>query len=531
MTHKIIIFILFGFSSLHLNAQNFEIIDSLKKLLDKSTDTNYVIISYEISEIYSDYGDSTALLFAYEGLNKARLIKYDKGIYRGYGKIFEYYYYTSQLNNCLIYLDSAYQIASNKIGEDAASDILNNKALILVNLGNYKEALRLYLKSLEIRERLQTNEKSAQTLTNLGVLFQSIGDYPEALRYYHNAYNKYSSINDEEGKMNILNNMGVVYYNLQENDEAIMRYREALTIAEKLKKQRVQSILLNNIGNCYADKKDADSALAYYERSLDIKKMFNDKIGEADLLLNIGIIFLDIKNISKAELFINKALKIFKEVNDPLGEANSLCCLAKAHMERKNYSLSGKLFNQSLNISLSVGAKSLIRSVAKGLYELNKISGNYKKALEYHVMYFSYSDSIMNENKSREFGSLEGKFQLQREIEERKRQEEEEARIIEEERKRTSEIQYLIIFTIVISAFVLIFIVKKKNINPRLMEGLVFFSFLLLIEAVTTFLDPYVEDYSKGFPLPKLAINMILAVGLTMIDVYFEKKLKINGNK
>ena len=59
-----------------------------------------------------------------------------------------------------------------------------------------------------------------------------------------------------------------------------------------------------------------------------------------------------------------------------------------------------------------------------------------------------------------------------------------------------------------------------------MVEGLVFFSFLLFFEFTLVLLDPYIEQYSAGAPALKLAFNAGLAAMIFPAHSFFEEKIK-----
>jgi len=66
----------------------------------------------------------------------------------------------------------------------------------------------------------------------------------------------------------------------------------------------------------------------------------------------------------------------------------------------------------------------------------------------------------------------------------------------------------------------------KLAVPEKLVEGLIFFSFLLLFEFLLVLLDLYIERYSSGAPAYKLLFNAVLAGTIFPAHAFFETKLK-----
>jgi len=118
---------------------------------------------------------------------------------------------------------------------------------------------------------------------------------------------------------------------------------------------------------------------------------------------------------------------------------------------------------------------------------------------------------------------------------ERKRLEEEQAQKEAAAKLRRDNLQYsgILIFLVLLFTLVTVVIPSRRrrrgisrNIPPRLIEGMIFFSFLLFFEFTLVLLDPYIEQYSSGAPAIKLGFNALLAALIFPLHSMFENKLK-----
>ncbi len=98
----------------------------------------------------------------------------------GYFNISNSYYRRFMTDSCLIYLDSALVIAVNSRNTALESHILRNKSVALARNGDFAEAIRTQIKSLEY------NTEPLDIIVgniNLADYFFSIGNYDETVRY------------------------------------------------------------------------------------------------------------------------------------------------------------------------------------------------------------------------------------------------------------------------------------------------------------------------------------------------------------
>jgi len=93
-------------------------------------------------------------------------------------------------------------------------------------------------------------------------------------------------------------------------------------------------------------------------------------------------------------------------------------------------------------------------------------------------------------------------------------------------KNRSDNIQYSGIMVFMLVLVVLVLMNGRIHFSERMAGGLVFFTFLLLFEFSLVLLDPYIEEYSSGAPVIKLAFNALLAAFIFPLHSFFESILK-----
>ena len=108
-----------------------------------------------------------------------------------------------------------------------------------------------------------------------------------------------------------------------------------------------------------------------------------------------------------------------------------------------------------------------------------------------------------------------------------KRQEEaEQERVLGEATSRRDNLQYSVIFIVFLLVFGSVAGLGFIKVSPKVAEGLIFFSFLILFEFILVLADPYVETWTSGAPGYKLLFNAGLAAFIFPAHAFFETKLK-----
>jgi tetratricopeptide (TPR) repeat protein len=134
--------------------------------------------------------------------------------------------------------------------------------------------------TLSIAERLNDQNRIANSLNDIGLVLKDQGDYEAALNYARRAAAIFEQMKDPDLALPY-NNMGIVF-RLQGNyQEASDSYRKALRIYEAQGDKRSIAMAAFNLGNVYAGLGNQRLALEQYKRSLEISKELGTQLGLA----------------------------------------------------------------------------------------------------------------------------------------------------------------------------------------------------------------------------------------------------------
>ncbi|MFH1319197.1 MAG: tetratricopeptide repeat protein [Bacteroidota bacterium] len=358
---------------------------------------------------------------------------------------------------------------------------------------------------------------------------------------------------EDTTRVKILNNF-VWEIKYTDPDTAFYYSNQALDIAKKAGWKKGIAISYHNLGDLCWRKGNYTMALDYNNRSLEIKKELNDRDGIVATLGNIGLVHSLLGDNDKALEYYFKALEINKETGNTDREILNLGNIGSLYKKQERYIEAERFLLQALELAKEIEVLNSVREVEKTLsmlyaetgqsaYDAGDNTGStagYKKAYEHYIEYSIANDNMFNEEKSKEMGKLEvqHEFEMQKMEEERIRKEE--LRIEKGKRQRRDNLQYSGILIFFVFLVIAILFSGKLSLPVRLVEGIVFFTFLLLFEFILVLLDPYIEHWITGMsgqagggPAYKLLINAVLAGVIFPAHQFFEDNLKkrITGTK
>ena len=462
-------------------------IDSLEQLLatdpSEAAKINTIV---ELARTYQYIDPEKGLEYGEQALSIAEQLDLGQYIAQSLNIIGENYHELSLYDHAIDRFKRALALFTELDDQKGRANCYGNMGLAESFKGNYKQALDCNIHALQIREKLGEIKLIGISLNNLGLLYYYMLDPEKSIECFRRALKTARDLGDIESIATRLNNIGAILQIQGRCREALIHYKKGLKIKIRLNDQPGIGSGLNNIGQAHNCSKNYRKAIAYYERSLIIKRELNDLDGIANGLRNIAEAYNELGEYDNCIKYLDTTLKVSKEID------------SKAYV-KEAYKLFAMVFGQA---------------------------GEYDKALKYHKLFVEKQDSIFNEDKNKEIGKLEGRYEMEKKLEMEKRNAEEKNRVIQEAESRRDNLQYSGILIFIVLLGIGIFVLGRFSIPIRLAEGLVFFTFLLFFEFSLVLLDPYIERFSSGAPAIKLAFNAVLAGMIFPLHSFFEERLK-----
>jgi tetratricopeptide (TPR) repeat protein len=294
------------------------------------------------------------------------------------------------------------------------SQIYNNLSIIYQDQPDFSKALEYQILSLAIKEKMNNQAGIANSYNTLGNIYELKGDYALSLENHLKALKIREEINDQKGMSTSYLNIGNVYNLLSNFQKAIEYYKKSLHIDNQLNNLRGKAFCLNNLGTCYKKMDQLDEAIKYYTQSLEINEKLKNLPAQADNLSNLGVIYTSKKEYTKSAEYLQKALQIREKLNSPDYLCISLINLGDLNYQQKNFDEAIELANKAYHLAKSKGFKFHIQKsleiLSKSYYQKN----NGLKAYDLLNEFTHYSDSLLNETKTRQIAELQTKYETEK---------------------------------------------------------------------------------------------------------------------
>jgi len=320
-----------------------------------------------------------------------------------------------------------YELANKALDSAIEEGFLLEKAKAYHNISEsllwsskLDEAFDYAFRAKSIFNELNAYSNLGEVNYTVGTIFFYLSDFDNALDEYMKSFKNHELENNEIGVAEAYNGIGSAYYAIDENEKAIQYLKISLNKCEELNANGLKQKVLDGLGRAYTNLEIFDKALLHLENCLQvIEEIDGSKHVKAHALNNIGQVYYKKGEYAQAIEYFTESLKLREESNFISGQAQSLTNIGKAYLRLEKYDISHEKLTESLKLSKTSKNKINEAKTYKLLSILVEKQGDFKNALVYHKTYHNINKEIRNENTDRRSKSIQLKFKVEQEAQER----------------------------------------------------------------------------------------------------------------
>ena len=334
-------------------------------------------------------------------------------------------------------------------------------------------ALICYEQSRDLYEKLNITIRLSHAIENMGIAHFHLGNLVKALGLYQEALELKQTLLHVPDLTKSHNNIAMVYKNLGNYEKALEYGTKPLPVLIANKSTFQLSLAYLNIGNIYRQLTQYDSSILYHTMALELSQSLDDTLGFGYAYYGMASAYFNKEEYALSVDSYLKAIEIFEAQNVRSLMMASYTSLSVAYRKWNNLPKATTYALKALKLSVGLEDKNTLVKLFETLYYTYKERGDMKKALEYHEQYFTYKDSLLNDQKLKDIAFLETNFEINQRDNEiellNKANEVNEIKAISSNRMRL----FLIITTVLLLALVLVLYLSyrsKKSSESNLSE-------------------------------------------------------------
>lgn len=309
------------------------------------------------------------------------------------------------------YCDSLLEIVKSTKEDTVKIAALNKIGRHSLDISMFENAIKYAEQAKEIASKLSNQREVGKSFNIIGDARWYEGNYVAAFNNYFKALRVFEKRGDKLDIANCNRNIGWIYLSQKEYDKALDYFQKTLIVSRELNKKDYVGMICGDIGNLYLETNNLKKSLEYYQISLKMYTEIDDKKNIAIITNNIGRIYDVTGNYKRALYNYLKAGEMAKEENNIASFAVSNYNVGNIYTKQGNFEAASSYFDQSIKLAQQIGYKEAIKSVYYSLAELNEKKNDYQKALEYHKLFLSLKDSLLNEQSNRQITEMNTKYE------------------------------------------------------------------------------------------------------------------------
>lgn len=263
--------------------------------------------------------------------------------------------------------------------------ILGSIGRVYQDEGNFDEAIEMYEQSIKIGENLGDKGIIAFAYHHIGEIYQLKGDLDKAIDTQAYALKIYKEIDEKGGVALALHQLGIIHQRRGNFEKAIKIYNQSTKMFDEIEDKSGIAMALHALGIIHQHEGNLENAIEDYMQSLEIQKELGNIRGIAFTSHQLGIIHEIQGNLDASKIMFEESLKIKEQIGEKTGIASTLHHLGNIYYEQGNYKEAIKKYNQSLKVKEDLGDKNGIALTLAQLGNICMELGMLRKAKEIYT--------------------------------------------------------------------------------------------------------------------------------------------------
>jgi len=274
--------------------------------------------------------------------------------------------------------------------------------------------------AMQYLDRLPESESDrlrAGLLHNLAVIYSDMGQFDEAFKNYLESIEYARSVGDSVLLSVAYNNLGMAYGDNEKYEQSRYYLEQSLELARDRNSQidiyRAHLNLANTLGNTG----EYESALLNYDRAQEVISAIRPGQPSPIIMHNRGATLAKMERYDEAEDLLLRSLQLSNEQGINEGIYHNNFVLGKMYAEQDRYEEAIAYFKSAEAVAQSLYNITLNMEVAEALHQVYADNGNYREAYEQLNSYSSLSDSLNEIDRVQELANAENLLELERQNE------------------------------------------------------------------------------------------------------------------
>ena len=281
-----------------------------------------------------------------------------------------------------------------------------------VKNGDFNSALLYANKSSYIGKKIKNKKFIGKSYNLIGGVYFYQGKVAEALKFYLRALNIFEAIQYQHGLSQTYVNLGIIHGELGEYEKAAIYFNNAVNINIKINNKNGLGYAYINLGIVYKFTGQIEKAIQVELKAIEIYKELGLKKELIDVYCSLAQFYLETKEFIKASELNKVIIEEAKQIDYVNAIMNAHANLGELNFHLNRYSESIDETNEAINLAKKSRDLRTLFTLYKNLYLTYEHIKNYKNALESYLKYIQYRDSVYNEDNTKKLVTAQMQYEF-----------------------------------------------------------------------------------------------------------------------
>lgn len=279
----------------------------------------------------------------------------------------------------------------------------------------FEEAEKLFNRALALKFEKEQSYYTALVYNDIGYMFGLKDELEKQVDWFLKAIRLYEKTENLEGLATTTNNLAAVYAKLGDYTKALEYAKESAAMREKIGDIQGLASSYENMSRLYWGI-SLDSASKYQQ----IAMKYAEKSGVKSLMIrsydNLSVLMDKQRNKQEALVYIRKSIELCREIDDKAGLAGKYRWAALLCADIKDTVAMNTYFTESYDLAVQVNNKALLRDFYGTRASAYNKTGDFKNAYDDLKKYYTYRDSLINNETATNIAELQTKYETEKKI-------------------------------------------------------------------------------------------------------------------
>lgn len=314
-------------------------IDSLQQLISiEKIDSNKINLNNKLAWAYfQEKQASKAKNIVLENIEKAKKLRWDKGIAYSYETIGDFYYYDEHTDSSFYFTQNAVKFYKKTTDYKQICYILHQLGERQAFTKKFAESKQNLVESYDLAVKINSIDSQYSSLKGLGWLYHEMGNTDKSLDYFFQAEKLAVKLNDKQKQIDLVSGFSNNYIAQGKYKAAQIKLFEAIEYYKSNKNLHNYTFYLSTAANLYRKLNEPEKA---EKLLLEVSKIQKQMKNDWDLITTfrfLGMLYTEQGKFTEAQYYLSQSLELSNRLKSSSDKLKAYYTLERLYFAKNDF--------------------------------------------------------------------------------------------------------------------------------------------------------------------------------------------------